>query len=263
MVSVRGALLAGPALARHPGVVLGHRRSVLVLSHMRSYSSLLCHLLGSHPEIDGYGELHQAYERPLDVLRMRARVARSLDGNLSARYVLDKVLHDEYAVAPAFLERPDVRVIFLLREPAETVASILAMAEREPECPPWFSDVGRVTAYYARRVRTLAALAAGMSAQALFLHGPGIVEQTDEVLSATASYLELDAPIASTYRTFKHTGELFWGDTSERIRSGAVVPRREPAPRHALPTETLHELWSAHAECCAAAAAHRVVPARS
>ena len=28
---------------------------------MRSYWALLCHILGSHPEIAGYAEMHLAY----------------------------------------------------------------------------------------------------------------------------------------------------------------------------------------------------------
>src|SRR5262245_13075611 len=39
---------------------------LFVLSHMRSYSSLLSHVLGSHPEIDGYCETHLRYRSGLD-----------------------------------------------------------------------------------------------------------------------------------------------------------------------------------------------------
>jgi hypothetical protein len=35
-------------------------RYIFVGSHMRSFSSLLCHVLGSHREIDGYAETHDA-----------------------------------------------------------------------------------------------------------------------------------------------------------------------------------------------------------
>ena len=38
------------------GATSQHRHSgefLFVISHMRSYSSLLCHILGSHPEISG------------------------------------------------------------------------------------------------------------------------------------------------------------------------------------------------------------------
>src|SRR5213075_544290 len=38
----------GAPVARHTG------RFIFVVSHMRSFSSLLCHILGSHPEISGY-----------------------------------------------------------------------------------------------------------------------------------------------------------------------------------------------------------------
>jgi LPS sulfotransferase NodH len=37
---------------------------VHILSHMRSGSTLLAHLLASHPEIIGYGETHIRYRSP-------------------------------------------------------------------------------------------------------------------------------------------------------------------------------------------------------
>jgi hypothetical protein len=58
-MGIVGALTTIPALARRPGVFLGSRAYVLVLSHMRSFSSMLCHVLGSHEEIAGYAEMHQ------------------------------------------------------------------------------------------------------------------------------------------------------------------------------------------------------------
>jgi hypothetical protein len=49
--------------------LLAPRKSLFVLGHMRSYSSLLCHILGSHPQIDGYCETHIKYRTRFDLLR--------------------------------------------------------------------------------------------------------------------------------------------------------------------------------------------------
>jgi hypothetical protein len=44
---------------------------LFVISHMRSRSSLLSHILGSHPQVIGYSELHQSYQRWSDLLWRR------------------------------------------------------------------------------------------------------------------------------------------------------------------------------------------------
>ena len=66
------------------------RRYLFVLSHMRSFSSLLCHILGSHPEIAGYAEAHQAYAGRADLLQLTRKVESTLEGAVAGRYVLDK-----------------------------------------------------------------------------------------------------------------------------------------------------------------------------
>src|SRR5215467_8996279 len=62
------------------------RRHLFVFGHMRSYSSLLCHILGSHPEIDGYCETHIKYRWYFDLLRLRYRVVTLTGEPLRGRY---------------------------------------------------------------------------------------------------------------------------------------------------------------------------------
>ncbi len=93
---------------------------------MRSYSSVLSHVLGSHPEVDGYCETHLRYRFSLDFLRLQWRVRRLTGEPLSGRFVLDKVLHD-YPLVPSVLERPKARVIVLLRKPDDVLQSIVHM----------------------------------------------------------------------------------------------------------------------------------------
>jgi len=45
-------------------------RILLILSHMRSGSSLLTHLLNSNPEIIGYGETHIQYASEQDFKKL-------------------------------------------------------------------------------------------------------------------------------------------------------------------------------------------------
>ena len=102
------------------------RAPLFVLSHMRSYSSLLSHVLGSHPDIDGYCETRLRYRFPLDVMRLHWKVTRLTGEPLRGRFVLDKILHN-YAVSRAILENPRTRAVVLLREPREVGQSIIHM----------------------------------------------------------------------------------------------------------------------------------------
>src|SRR5262245_8745309 len=95
---------------------------LFVLSHMRSYSSLLSHVLGSHPEIDGYCETHLRYRWGLDLWHLRRKVQRLTGEPLRGRYVLDKILHD-YPIARGILASQHTRAVFLLREPADVIQS--------------------------------------------------------------------------------------------------------------------------------------------
>jgi hypothetical protein len=244
----RGALL----FARRPGVFLGRRSYILVLGHMRSYSSLLCHILGSHPEIAGYAEMHLTYRNVLDLLRLRARVFRSLGCALSGRFVLDKVLHDEYVVAPSILRRQDVHAIVVVRRPAESIQSVLAMGKRIPSVA-WYSDVDAAVDYYVRRLRSLATVRQHAS-HCLFVRAEDIVEETSRALAQVTQFLGLEQGLTDEYEIFPHTGDQGWGDDSAAIRAGRVVRPAKRGDGDAPPQTTLAAAIRSYEECCAALA---------
>lgn len=222
-----------------------------MLSHMRSYSSVLSHVLGSHPEITGYAEMHQAYRRPIDFLRLRVRVMRSTEGRLDGRFVLDKVLHDRYPVAAEILDREDVRPIFLVRAPRDAIESIIGMGQDVTNVD-WYSDPAAVADYYARRVRTLAQIGRSMASSALFVRAESVLEDTTTVLADITEYLALESPLAPSYTTFAHTGEPGFGDYSDRIRTGRIVSEPRRSDRPAVAEAILDEARAAYDDCLAA-----------
>jgi hypothetical protein len=213
--------------ARSPQVFLRRRAYILVLSHMRSYSSLLCHILGSHVEISGYAEMHVTYRGALDLMRMRARVARSLGGELSGRYVLDKVLHNEYAISEAVIRRPDVFPIFLLRRPLPSIGSILELGRDMPEVP-WYSDIAAITDYYVARVQKLAELAQQAGSRYLFVKAEEILDERGRALERVGTFLRLVRPLHESYSIFPRTGQVGYGDSSPQIMAGRIVRDRPP-----------------------------------
>jgi hypothetical protein len=241
----RGALL----VARRPRVFLSRRSYILILGHMRSYSSVLCHVLGSHPEIAGYAEMHLRYRTVLDLLRLRSRVFRSLGCVLPGRFVLDKVLHDEYVVAPSILRRDDVSAVVVVRRPAESIRSVLAMGARIPSVG-WYSDVDAVVDYYVRRLRTLATVRQHAS-HCLFVRAEDIVQQTSRVLTEVERFLGLRQELTDEYEIFPHTGQPGFGDDSPAILAGRIVRPPERGDGD-VPPSRLASAISSYEECCAA-----------
>ncbi len=196
------------------------RRHLFVFGHMRSYSSLLCHILGSHPEIDGYCETHIKYRWYFDLVRLRRRVIALTGEPLRGRYVLDKVLHD-YPLARSILHSSTARGIVLLRRPKATVRSIMNMGMRYSNVS-WYRDVDAVARYYETRMRSLVQLADQMNGRAMLLEAEELLANTPAVLERLVGFLELGEPLQSRYRRFAHTGEAGFGDPSENISKGEV-----------------------------------------
>jgi hypothetical protein len=239
---------------------------LFVLSHMRSYSSLLAHVLGSHPDIDGYCETHLRYYLPFDVLRLHWRVRKLTGEPLSGRYVLDKILHN-YAISPGILESPRTRAVLLLRQPVEVVQSILHMGTH---LDPLASNTNleQVTGYYVERLRTLADLARRLGRRAAFLESEALLEHTDATLEFLRDYLELSGPLQRRYRRFAKTGKPKFGDPSPAIHSGEIGAHRENRAPFAIPPSLIAKVASAHEACLEACTRHCVpmsgnVPSRT
>ena len=113
-----------------PAVFTSKKKYLFVLSHMRSYSSLLAHILGSHEEISGYSEIHQSYRWWYDLMRLRYKVYLANNNQLNGRFVLDKMLHNRSYISDSILNRNDVHIILMLRNPEDTARSIINMGIR-------------------------------------------------------------------------------------------------------------------------------------
>ena len=226
------------------------RQYLFVLGHMRSYSSLLCHILGSHPQIDGYCETHVKYRTRFDLLRLRSRVVKLTGEPLSGRYVLDKVLHN-YPLASSILRSPNTLSIVLVRRPVPTVQSIVNMGLHYSDIA-WYRDLDAVTRYYEERVAALVRLADELRGRVMFLEAETLLSRTGDVLQNIGRFLELSEPLKSDYKRFAHTGEGGFGDPSETITTGRVTnAARDPRTPVMLPVALTARLETAYAACSA------------
>jgi hypothetical protein len=218
---------------------------------MRSFSSPLCHF--SHPEISGYGEA-QLRISAVDLQRLARKVQQTTENPVLGRYVLDKILHNHREIAPAILDRPEIKVLFLLRNPEDTLRSILNMSHARGHKGK-FSDPVRVLDYYVTRLQHLENYCTRLDGNAFFLESERLLGDTERVLVELSRWLELGEPLKADYRTFRFTGAPGHGDPSPTY--GDRRPgRRSQAP--ALRADT-------HIRRPASARSHRprIVPRRA
>lgn len=215
---------------------------------MRSYSTLLCHILGSHPEISGYSEAQQAYVSDADLEMLIVKVREATGQSQLRRYVLDKILHNHLQVAPDILARPDVKVVFLVRSAEETITSLLnlyrAMGHR--------SDAEQALKYYLNRLRQIDSYSAQLGRKALLIAAERLITDTSATLEGLSQWLELNEPLSPNYQIFRFTGIPGYGDISPAVRTGKVVP--DAAARHrryktiSIPQDVLERGNAGHAD---------------
>lgn len=219
------------------------QRYVFILGHMRSGSTLLSHLLLSHPEITGFGESNLVYQTPRDIAQLVWTTHRLRRQLRTRRYVSDQINHN-YMLAPALLDYSPLRFIFLVREPEATITSLvhsLALTMSNPE------DAAR---YYVDRLACLGAHARQVdAARAIAVRYEDLIDAPASTLGKLTRFLELGSPLQEQYSTFDFTGRR--GDRSPNIGTGEVV-RTERKPMPSLTPQTLAELYAAHAGLCSA-----------
>jgi hypothetical protein len=244
-----------PAPSRHTGSYL------FVVSHMRSFSSLLCHILGSHPEISGYAEAHLSYFGRLDLQRLARKVQQFTGNPVLGKYVLDKILHNHREIAPGILDRPEIKVLFLLRNAEDTISSILSLSRSRGHNGK-FSDPMRVLDYYSKRLRQLEGYGRQLDGNALFIESERLLTDTDQVLLELSRWLELSDGLKPDYRTFPLTGAPGYGDPSPNILAGTVVRNADERHRHyaaiPVPGDVVRQAASAHAACREGLTRHRI-----
>ena len=228
---------------------------IFLLSHMRAYTSLVGHILGSHPEIDGYYELHRSYVTPDDLERQRAQYAAHDNLKPGSRYLFDKLLHNDYALDLALPGLADATVLVALRPPEPTLQSILALFVRKDPADLYANPTGAAL-YYRDRLAALAAFAERHPGRIRYFDAPLVRADPPRLLAALAGWLELSTPLSERYRIFSRTGVAGAGDSSPALVEGRILRETAPPPEIALDPASLDELEAAYRDCRARLVAH-------
>jgi len=220
------------------------RGYILLICHMRSQSTLLAHILGSHPEIDGYSELHTSYESLIDLRAMTRRIEEAAGRHRRGRYALDKLSHNSCRVDAAILRRDDVNVVFMIRNPADAIPSIVRMS-RGLDRPLAAATPEGAVRHYVRRLEHIGQYSAFLGARAAFVESERLIADTGAVLARLTRYLELATPLEPTYERFPFSGQPRHGDFSPNILAGRVLRDEERDRGSAEPVGIPAELMRA------------------
>ncbi|MCZ6836378.1 MAG: hypothetical protein O7G85_11445 [Planctomycetota bacterium] len=237
---------AGKLLLRHPFIGCRSCQYLFILSHMRSRSSLLSHLLGSHPDISGYTESHIPYKGRLDFLKLRLVVAMAIDGESNSRFILDKVLHNWY-LKPSQIDRMGVKPIFLIRDPVESLKSLRHIMKDEND----ESTLQRSLNHYRKQLKWMMNCCRALTDQAIFIDSGSLVNSTQDVFDLLQEHLKLSSPLVESYNLFKYTGQTKHGDPSSMIKSGVIVRDGQKSYDRDLviPPPMLDEARAIHEKC--------------
>lgn len=200
---------------------------LFILSHMRSGSSLLTHLLVTNPEIIGFGETHIRYSSEEDFKRLLMKLywhgqefqkLQDLKNlRMNHQYVLDKVLHDHKFLDESFLTSDNIRSIFLIREPKRTLVSML------DHKPHWTEDDALF--YYTKRLATLERYAKLINSKerSLAITHERLINSTSSAFEGFQVFLNTKESFSENYGILKTTGMRNVGDVKENIKTGHIV----------------------------------------
>jgi len=232
----------------------GHPQDyIFIFSHMRSYSSLLSHILGSHPEISGYLEAHLSYSHPNDLLTLKQKVSDATEHQVFGRFVLDKILGRNLKVSDSVLNNERIRVIFLLRNPEDTIKSILNMGinligDEDTKWSEFLKDVKKICDYYISRLKQIENFSLRLKNKALFIESEKILDEPEHVFRQIENFLGLKEKLKQDYSTFKYTGLEGKGDPSSTIKKGKITRQKSNYDFH-IPADILAQAQKAYIDC--------------
>lgn len=199
----------------------GMLNMVFVCGHMRSGSSLLVHILNTHPGIMGYGESHLRYRDTEDFGNAALKICSTLKKLPVGKYsMVDKVLHNHLLEDPEILE--EAKTVFLLRKPGPALSSMYRQNIHLFDTP---SDIAR---YYVERLEWIREASRKVDPSKWTWGTYGLLTRRTEVFfDRIVGLLDLPGGLTDTYDLLETTGKRGIGDNSDFIREGKIVQKSE------------------------------------
>lgn len=212
-----------------------------MLSHMRSRSSVLSHVLGSHPQIVGHGELLRGYRSWIDMAISRIQ----LNEKSRHKFFHDKLLHDYTLLDESLLLSDRNKIVFLLREPVDSTQSFVRLYRKEkPDCNRDDSAIHRdFFEYYSQRMATLVSMARKIKHRAILIDAEILMQETTKTLARIGNFLELESPLRQEFELHEQSGTSGHGDTTGGLMAGKIQMQQ-----HARATDVDQQLAAKFSE---------------
>lgn len=192
---------------------------------MRAYSSLFGHIMGSNPAICGYYEMHIGYYSWKSLVRQKLLYFENEEAKPGFTCMFDKVLHNEHSVSIDILNSRQIKTIFCLRRPEDTIPSILKLYQGIDPSHEMNSE-SFATGYYIQRLDMLARIAASLEQPFFYLDAESIQHNSNECLGNLSDWLQLDTVLSPNYQIQRNTSKERFGDTSRRMTAGRITDSR-------------------------------------
>lgn len=213
---------------------------------MRAYTSLTGHIFGSHNEIEGYYEMHKGYFSWKSLVHAKLLYYATHPVKKSARFLFDKILHNEHYIGVETLNRDNVYPIISIRSPEKTIPSIVSHFKKVNPSHE-YTELNVATQYYIERVTQLAELAQKISGQYYYFDAEAITSEADSLLSAISQHLNLSSVLSTEYQQMEQTGKRFSGDNSQELFSGKIQQTTKKTDNKLLlPDELLAQALTAY-----------------
>jgi hypothetical protein len=241
----------------HPSV-LKPRKYIFLLSHMRGYTTVLGHILGSHREISGYAETWTSYQTPRDLLKLRCVACSHGNYKPTCTYFFDKMLHNRLQISDSILKRTDIQYIFMVRRPVATIRSMVVLyrkyveAELGIEEGKLLTSVEEAALHYTKRMTFIAETGIRLrrvGKRAVVIRGEDFIDYPRPVLAELESFLGLKGALNEHYSVFNRTGAWNFGDPSEFILRKKIERVRPSYTEISMPDQ-LTETASREYERC-------------
>jgi Sulfotransferase family len=214
---VRPAAWAGfRTVSRLYLMLSGHQyRYIFILGHIRSGSSLLAHILASHPDIVGAGETHNSYQTPDDLPQVAHQTSKMLHRPiLRENFVVDQINHP-YVTEEVLLSEQVHKCVILIREPEATLKSMMNLLK---------CDEKEALRVYVIRLEALTKYGALLREKAFSIEYDNLVDHTEKTLGVLTAFLQLDSPLLPNYTTHRMTGTVEgFGDPSSNLKAGQII----------------------------------------
>ena len=215
---------------------------------MRAYSSLIGHILGSHPEIDGYYEMHISYQNNRDLIKQETVYSQQESFKSGSHFLFDKLLHNKYKLNLQQLELKQPRILVTLRSPEKTIKSIIHLFQKK-EQQRLYANPQEATKYYIQRLQQLSEFCQINSQLYYYFDAELIRSNSTAMLATLTQWLQLEPPLNEQYQLFSKTGKSGAGDSSKSIQSGKIVSSTNSYSNIEISDDLLESAEQAYREC--------------